>query len=177
MLTYYVQKKLLSQLKFPYNLVLYDFEYEIKTQKSGTSFEEVKKTYAELLKDSIKIRFRADVNVGFNISGGLDSSALLAFVNLFQENKGDKEIINAYTFYTGDGNYDELPWVEEMIETTQNPLKKVLLSVDNIKEKIEKISYHQDEPFGGIPTIAYSEIFKKARKDNILVLLDGQGID
>ena len=33
----------------------------------------------------------------------------------------------------------------------------------------------QDEPFGGLPTIAYSEIFKQARKDNVLVLLDGQG--
>jgi asparagine synthase (glutamine-hydrolysing) len=155
----------------------YDFENEIKKQKIGASLEEVKKKYADLLRDSIKIRFRADVNVGFNISGGLDSSTLLAFVNLFQENKGDKERINAYTFYTGDENYDEIPWVEEMIETTQNPLKKVLLNVENIKGKIGNLSYHQYEPFGGIPTIAYSEIFKKAKKDNILVLLDGQGMD
>jgi asparagine synthase (glutamine-hydrolysing) len=35
----------------------------------------------------------------------------------------------------------------------------------------------QDEPYGGIPTLAYAKIFEQARKDEVLVLLDGQGMD
>jgi len=150
----------------------YDFEMEIK-KYSREPLHKVKEQYLSLLKDSINLRFRSDVKVGFNISGGLDSSTLLTLVNLNKSN----ENINAYTFYTNDKKYDELPWVEEMITLTKNSLKKVLLSVDNISDKIEELSYFQDEPFGGIPTIAYSQIFKKARKENILVLLDGQGMD
>ena len=152
----------------------YYFEKEILKYQKVESFEKVKKKYKSLLKDSVKLRFRADVNVGFNISGGLDSSALLAFVNQIE----GKENIKAYTFYTGDKRYDELPWVEEMIGLTKNPLQKVLLKPnETIASKIDFISHIQDEPFGGIPTIAYSEIFKQARKDNVLVLLDGQGMD
>ncbi|WP_347175239.1 asparagine synthase (glutamine-hydrolyzing) [Polaribacter uvawellassae] len=152
----------------------YVFEEEIKKHEQKKSYEEVKSEYIALLKDSIKIRFRADVPVGFNVSGGLDSSALLAFVNLLDE---DKSKINAYTFYTNDERYDELPWVEEMISLTKNPLKKVLLNVDEIEDLSEKINSFQDEPFGGIPTLAYSKIFEKAREDGVLVLLDGQGMD
>lgn len=152
----------------------YVFEKEIKKHQKRKNYDEVKSVYTALLKDSIQLRFRSDVPVGFNVSGGLDSSALLAFVNLLGE---DKSKINAYTFYTDDERYDELPWVEEMISLTKNPLQKVLLQAKEVKELSEKINKFQDEPFGGIPTLAYSKIFQKAREDGVLVLLDGQGMD
>ncbi|MDX1761116.1 MAG: asparagine synthase (glutamine-hydrolyzing), partial [Christiangramia sp.] len=151
----------------------YDFESRIKNVKTDASFEEVKTQYLELLKDSIKLRFRADVPVAFNISGGVDSSLLLALVNLFE----DKKQINAYTFYTGDERYDELSWVEQMIATTENPLQKVLFSASEAEATARKISNQQDEPFGGIPTLAYSKIFQHAHDDGVKVLLDGQGMD
>ena len=151
----------------------YFFEKEIEKHKEKLSYEEIKNKYIVLLKDSIKLRFRADVSVGFNVSGGLDSSALLAFVNQ-QENK---ENIKAFTFYTNDDRYDELPWVEEMVSLTKNSLQKVLLKPEEVKELAAKIDYHQDEPYGGIPTLAYAKIFEKARAKNTLVLLDGQGMD
>ncbi|GAB2778923.1 asparagine synthase (glutamine-hydrolyzing) [Salinimicrobium soli] len=151
----------------------YDFESRVKKVPKNLPFEEVKELYLDLLKDSISLRFRADVPVGFNISGGVDSSLLLALVNLFE----DKKHINAYTFYTGDERYDELPWVEQMIATTQNPLKKILFLADEVQDVARKISQQQDEPYGGIPTLAYSKIFEEAHKDGIKVLLDGQGMD
>jgi asparagine synthase (glutamine-hydrolysing) len=151
----------------------YFFEKEIEKHKEKLSYEEIKNKYIVLLKDSIKLRFRADVSVGFNVSGGLDSSALLAFVNQ-QENK---ENIKAFTFYTNDDRYDELPWVQEMVSLTENSLQKVLLKPEEVKELAAKIDYHQDEPYGGIPTLAYAKIFEKARAKNTLVLLDGQGMD
>lgn len=151
----------------------YVFEAEVKKYNHKLSFEEVKTTYQNLLDDSIKLRFRSDVPVGFNVSGGLDSSTLLAFVN---KNKNGANI-NAYTFYTGGSNYDELPWVEDLLKNTNNPLYKVCLQSNDVERLSKETSCFQDEPFGGIPTIAYGEIFKKARKDGVLVLLDGQGMD
>ena len=151
----------------------YVFEEEVKKFDEIIPFNDVKEKYAALLKNSIELRFRADVSVGFNISGGLDSSTLLVFVNQME----GKENINAYTFYTGHKDYDELFWVKEMINTTQNPLNKVLLTVDHFTKEIDFLTHIQDEPCGGIPTIAYSKIFKEARKDNVIVLLDGQGMD
>ena len=151
----------------------YFFEKEIEKYKEKLSYQEIKNKYIVLLKDSIKLRFRADVSVGFNVSGGLDSSALLAFVNQ-QENKQN---IKAFTFYTNNDRYDELPWVEEMVSLTENSLQKVLLKPEEVKKIAAKIDYHQDEPYGGIPTLAYAKIFEKAREKNTLVLLDGQGMD
>ena len=151
----------------------YVFEEEIKKHQTPLSFEEAKTTYKNLLEDSIKLRFRADVPLGFNVSGGVDSSTLLALVN---KNKGGKHI-NAYTFYTDNPKYDELPWVEALLNNTNNPLHKVLLKANDIVHLSSEMSQSQDEPFGGVPTIAYAEIFKEARKNGTFVLLDGQGMD
>nr|WP_315177534.1 asparagine synthase (glutamine-hydrolyzing) [uncultured Flavobacterium sp.] len=151
----------------------YCFEEEVAKHSKSLTFEQAKEQYLALLKDSINLRFRADVPVGFAISGGLDSSVLLALVNL-QE---DYSKINAYTFYSDNPDYDELPWVEQMIAKTNNPLTKVLLQADEVSDLSEKMAWQQDEPYGGIPTLAYAKIFEQARKDKVLVLLDGQGMD
>ena len=60
----------------------YFFEDEVKKYSRNENYETVKSNYIKLLTDSIKLRFRADVKVGFNVSGGVDSSTLLAFVNM-----------------------------------------------------------------------------------------------
>lgn len=151
----------------------YNFEEAVKKQQADLTYDEVKITYKKLLEDSIKLRFRADVPVGFNVSGGLDSSALLGLVNTIDRGKN----INAYTFYTGDDRYDELPWVKALIANTKNPLHKVLLKGDDVPDLSIEMAFFQDEPYGGVPTIAYGEIFKEARKAGVLVLLDGQGMD
>lgn len=151
----------------------YDFVGRVKSLMN-TSHEDEEAHITDLLKDSIRLRFRADVPVGFNLSGGLDSSTLLALVSdAFPNNDG----IEAFTFYTNDARYDELPWVEEMIKNTPYPLNKCLVSAAEIPELTSRIAPLQAEPFGGIPTLAYGKVFEAARAKGILVLLDGQGSD
>ena len=128
----------------------------------------------ELLNNAIQLRFRADVPVGFNLSGGLDSSTLLSLVHHAYPND---EGIEAFTFFTGDDRYDELPWVEMMLNEKVYPLNKCLLGALDVAKKAKKMALHQAEPFGGVPTIAYAEVFRSAREKGILVLLDGQGSD
>ncbi|MBE2255798.1 MAG: asparagine synthase (glutamine-hydrolyzing) [Ignavibacteria bacterium] len=130
--------------------------------------------YTELLHDTIDLRFRSDVPVGFNISGGLDSSTLLSLVSHKFPSSSD---VNAFTFYSNNSDYDELPWVNELINKTSFPLNKCLLEYNKIPELIKNVSYYQDEPFGGFPTLAMSNIFKTAREKGVIVLLDGQGMD
>jgi asparagine synthase (glutamine-hydrolysing) len=152
----------------------YFFENEVKKYLGKKeTYEEAKENYKNLLRDSIRLRFRSDVPLGFNVSGGVDSSTLLALVNLEQ----NSNIIKAFTFYTGDDKYDELSWVKELIDITGNPLTEILFSADEVENFTNFISEKQDEPFGGVPTLAYAKLFKVAKEEGITVLLDGQGMD
>lgn len=151
----------------------YHFLENIQNQPEIKPNEQEEYIHA-LLKDSVKLRFRADVPVGFNLSGGLDSSTLLALVSeLFPENNQ----IEAFTFMTGDDRYDEIFWVKNMLQNRPYPLNTCLLTHSEVPELTKKISQLQAEPFGGIPTLAYSKVFERARSKGVLVLLDGQGSD
>lgn len=137
--------------------------------------EDLREEYLSLLTDAVKLRFRADVPVGFNLSGGLDSSTLLAMVEEVMPGEGEK--IKAFTFYCADERYDELPWVKGMLTGKSYPLNPVLLDWRLVPEEMERLAKFQEEPFGGFPTLAYAGIFKVAREQGVIVLLDGQGMD
>jgi asparagine synthase (glutamine-hydrolysing) len=151
----------------------YDFVNRISNTPQ-LPLQELKVAYEILLKDAIALRFRADVPLGMNVSGGLDSSTL---ISLIHQNLPSEKTIEAFTFYSNNANYDELTWVEQLMQKTPYQLNKILLDYKEIPNLIQELSNSQDEPYGGFPTIAYSLLFKEARKRGIKVILDGQGMD
>ena len=148
-------------------------------ERSGPACDErpvavVEEEYLSLVRESVGLRFRADVPVGINLSGGLDSSMLLAVVQSVQGSDSD---VSAFTFVTGDPAYDELPWVRLMLERTRHPLIACELAVGDVPALAESVAASEDEPFGGLPTLAYARLFERARAQGVIVLLDGQGMD
>jgi asparagine synthase (glutamine-hydrolysing) len=152
----------------------YDLPARIGAGYDERRDDDVRDEYLALLDDSIRLRFRADVPVGINLSGGLDSSLLLALVHRYQ---GPDSEVSAFTFATGDPSYDELPWVERMLSQTRHPAVVCQLSPDEVPALAASVQAFQDEPFGGLPTVTYARLFEIARERGTIVLLDGQGMD
>jgi len=152
----------------------YDIASRIGLKTDERPTEEVIEEYLSLLDESLALRFRADVPVGINISGGLDSSLLIALVRRMQ---GSAAQVRAYSFATGDSRYDETPWVRQMLSETEHELRLCHLSAEEVPALTESVQEVQDEPFGGVPTLAYARLFERARADGTIVLLDGQGMD
>jgi asparagine synthase (glutamine-hydrolysing) len=152
--------------------------YDLAAQ-TGEAYDErqeieVAEEYLALLKDAVRLRFRADVPVGINLSGGVDSATLLGLVHAIEK---EESAVAAYTFTTGDDRYDELPWVRRMIAKTAHRHLVCQLSAAEVPALAADVQRYQDEPFGGIPTLAYAKIFEQARRDGTIVLLDGNGLD
>ncbi len=136
--------------------------------------EIIAQEYLHLLNDAVSIRFRSDVPVGVCLSGGLDSSTLVA---LLKQRFGPSQAIQTYHFACGDEVYDEIPWVRRLLSETSYPLNIVTLAAQEVPHLAEEAIAFQEEPFGGIPTLAMVQLFKLAKSRGTTVLLDGQGLD
>lgn len=151
----------------------YDFAGRVRNE-DGRSEAEAAEEYAALLVESVRLRFRSDVAVGVNLSGGLDSSLLAGLLREVEEARGG---VRAFTFTTGDPDYDELPWVAAMLERTGHELVESRLTPREAMELAEDVFGAAEGPYGGLPTVAYARLFREARRRGTWVLLDGQGMD
>jgi len=152
----------------------YDLAERVGAKFDDRSEEVVAEEYFGLMKESVELRFRSDVPVGINLSGGLDSSSLLGLVHEIQGVDSD---VKVFTFTTGDPAYDELKWVEAMLAQTRHPLVTSELTPTDVPDLAASVQNQQDEPFGGLPTLAYAKLFEKAKEQGVTVLLDGNGMD
>ncbi len=152
----------------------YDLAARVGDREDDRLLAVVRDEYRDLLADSVRLRFRSDVPVGINLSGGLDSAILLGLVQAMQ---GSAATVRAFTFATGDPAYDELPWVRQMLAQTQHPSTVAWLTPDAVPALALSVQRHQAAPFGGLPTLAYARLFEEARAAGVIVLLDGQGMD
>lgn len=152
----------------------YDLAEKVGQEFDPRQSAAVEEEYLALATESVRLRFRSDVPVGINLSGGLDSSTLLGLVQVVQGAGSDAK---AFTAITGDARYDELPWAQQMIEHTRHPAIACPLSPEELPALASSVQRHQDEPFAGLPTLSYATIFERARREGVIVLLDGQGMD
>ena len=133
----------------------------------------------ELFNLSVKRRLRSDVSVGTSLSGGLDSSSILAAVNqsgtLFKTfsaifpgfEKDESKYILAVTKYLSSFRPANMPLQQNFTEPSALGLIK----------DFKMLCYHQEEPFQSSSIYAQYKVFELARQHNVKVLLDGQGAD
>lgn len=152
----------------------YDLAERVGPETDQRTVQAVEDEYLDLLVQSVRLRFRSDVPVGINLSGGRDSSTLLGLVQRVQ---GPESNAKAFTFITGDQRYDELPWVSQMLARTHHRFIVCDLKPEDVPALAQSVQQHQDEPFGGLPTLAYARLFERAHEEGVVVLLDGQGMD
>ncbi|MBL4819362.1 MAG: asparagine synthase (glutamine-hydrolyzing) [Gammaproteobacteria bacterium] len=133
--------------------------------------------FYELMADSVKLHLRADVPVGACLSGGLDSSAIVCLMKQELERVSSAENLNTISACFDEAYVDERPFIETVNKYTSASEHYVFPTADAAFGDAEKITWHQDEPYGSTSIYAQWSVFREARRLGIKVMLDGQGAD
>lgn len=168
-LEYDIQKQI-SLIKTWYDL-------KLKNKPFRGSFEKAQKQFQFLFSDSIKLQMRSDVKVGSALSGGLDSSSIVCLLNeqLKELNHEFKqEVVSSCSI---DSKYDEQKFIDLILLDRNIQGYKVFPNSNNLLSNLDRLVWFQDEPFISTSMYAQFEVFKKARENNLIVMLDGQGAD
>jgi len=131
--------------------------------------------FRELFTGSVKRRLRSDVPVGSSLSGGLDSS--LVVMTIDQLKKGTNQIQKTFSARFPGHLKDEGQYMQLVIDQCNVEPHFTFPKEEMILNDLDKIIYHQEEPFGSASICAQYEVMKLARLGGVTVLLDGQGAD
>lgn len=152
----------------------WDINYE--SIDTSISDKDAVEKLQDLLYTSVKRRMRSDVPVGSSLSGGLDSSIVVGAI----ENMAKGNTIKQNTFSARFPGFikDEGPYIEKVLSRLKNVEAHSTFPDDQkLLAELEKIAWHQEEPFNSASIFVQYSVMKLAKEKNVTVLLDGQGAD
>ena len=126
----------------------------------------------ELLVDSVRLRLRADVPVGGYLSGGLDSSATVALIKLFTDNR-----IETFSIAFQDKAYDESEYQLQMANFLGTNHHKVTCTYKNIAENFPRVIWHTERPILRTAPTPLFLLSALVRQNDFKVVLTGEGSD
>ncbi len=146
-------------------------EKEIEFGDEGDLIEQIR----TLFLDAVSIRLRSDVPVGILLSGGVDSSSIVAAVNVLHPDR-NFHVISAVS---DDPRYDEKPHIDRVAESLGLTVQGVKLRANPSEafSLLERATWFNDEPLGAFGTVAHYMLMEKAKELGVTVILSGQGGD
>ena len=137
---------------------------------AGMSEEEAEARLREKFDEAVRIRMIADVPLGAFLSGGIDSSSVVASMAL-----QSREPVKTFSIGFEEAAYNELPYARLVAEKYGTEHHEILVRPDSVR-LVERLAEHFGEPFGdssAIPTFLVSEFAAR----HVKVALSGDGGD
>ncbi len=151
-----------------------EYYYRLDEQRfetSGLSFDDAAEYYLQLLKDSISLASRDQENIGCALSGGLDSTAILALLSSLKTGG-----IDSFSSWFEDERLDERQWIELANQSFAAKAHLVSPTPFQAWQSLIQATWYNDLPLGsGCP--AQIAVFAATSENRIKVLLGGQGSD
>lgn len=125
--------------------------------------------------NAVKRQMLSDAPIGFFLSGGLDSSLLVAMARKLRP----LETIKCYTIDSGeskDGFASDLVYARKVAEHLKVDLTEIIVKPD-IVSHFDEVIWHLDEPQSDPAPFNVLKIAEAARKDGIKVLIGGTAGD
>jgi asparagine synthase (glutamine-hydrolysing) len=153
---------------------------DVRLRASELSPQEAISGLKERLHESVRLRLRADVPVGLELSGGMDSSAIAAVAAREQEkNFPGASPLNAYTVGFAGTSWDESAYARKVAAHHPQRLKLTELPYDRMVSVEALARYHKqmDEPFHSPALLVNREMWRRMAATGLKVSLNGGGGD
>jgi asparagine synthase (glutamine-hydrolysing) len=124
----------------------------------------------EKIKEAVKIRLISDVPLGAFLSGGIDSSSVVAFMSMVQDKP-----VKTFSIGFREEDFSEMEYAKEIAKRFGTEHFELTVEPDAI-EVLPKLAWEFDEPFADSSAIPTYYVSKMARQ-HVKVILTGDGGD
>ncbi|MBN1342508.1 MAG: asparagine synthase (glutamine-hydrolyzing) [Phycisphaerae bacterium] len=139
-------------------------------EPSSWSEAELGEEFWRHLSDAVRMRLISDVPLGAFLSGGVDSSSVVAAM----AEQSDRPVVtNSIGFE--EERFNELPHADRVADRFGTEHHRYVVRPDAV-EAVERLAWHYDEPFADHSAVPTYYVSKMARQ-NVTVALSGDGGD
>ncbi len=138
--------------------------------KVDISVAEAEEQTLALADEAVRIRLESEVPLGCFLSGGVDSSAVVAFMR--RHITGD---LRTFSIGFQEGDFNELPYARQVAEKFETKHEEFVVE-PNALDILPKIVWHFDEPFGDVAALPSWYLAQMTRR-HVTVALNGDGGD
>lgn len=132
--------------------------------------EELREELVALLDESVRLRMICDVPLGAFLSGGVDSSAVVA---MMARHSGGR--VKTFCIGFDEADYDERAYARRVAERYDTDHHEMVVR-PNAREVLPKLIWHYNEPFADSSAVATYYVSEIARQ-HVTVVLTGDGGD
>lgn len=135
------------------------------------NYQEAQANLLRLMRESVRERMISDVPIGAFLSGGIDSSVVVALASEFSSK------LKTFSIgYKDNPLFDESGYAQLVADKYQTDHEVFYLSESDYKDEVMDILDYLDEPFADSSCIPQYILCKKTKK-NVTVALSGDGGD
>ena len=146
--------------------------WDLHFAPSEITLESAEKQLIEMFDECVRMHMIADVPVGFLLSGGVDSTAMLGFA----VGKTDRRLSSFTLGFSDPGVVDERPFAQLAAKRYNADHHEMTISSKDFADFLPKFSWHMEEPCCEPQAVALYYVSRLA-KDYVKVLISGEGGD
>jgi asparagine synthase (glutamine-hydrolysing) len=137
------------------------------------TFEQAVEALREAFLLSIRLHMRSDVPIGFALSGGIDSSAIVCAARMIEPGAD----LNTFT-YVAEGNaVDESHWANTITDHVRAKPHLIRMTSTSAVDSLDELVRAHGSPCNSMGQVAQYRVFQAGHEAGVTVMLDGQGGD
>ncbi|MFQ6034780.1 MAG: asparagine synthase (glutamine-hydrolyzing) [Sedimentisphaerales bacterium] len=140
------------------------------SQDTSLSERQVEEQIVQRLEQSVKMRLISDVPLGAFLSGGVDSSIIVALMRKYVRD------LNTFSIKFDIPGYDESKYAKIISDMFQTQHHEIEFNAESVRDLIVELPYYYDEPFGD-PSMIPTCLVCRVAKSQVTVSLSGTGGD
>ncbi|MCX5659231.1 MAG: asparagine synthase (glutamine-hydrolyzing) [Planctomycetota bacterium] len=140
------------------------------------SFDAALEKTDELLQDAVSKRLMSEVPLGAQLSGGVDSSLIVAHMERLRLAAGLPESVRTYAIGFDEPGFSELPYAKSVADRYHTRHHEITVGFDDFIDHFARLSWVYDEPITESSAIPTYLLCRFAKRD-VTVMLTGEGGD
>ena len=150
--------------------------WDVRYRPEPVGLGEATEQLDALLKRTVEMQLMSDVPLGVQLSGGVDSSIVVALMDSLRRERGDPARVKTFSVGFDVAEFSELGYARKVAERYGTEHHEITVGFRDFAEELPLLAWIYDEPMGEPPAIPTYFMCREAKK-HVTVMLSGEGAD